>query len=65
MNRKAYKRITFEDRRKIEKMAKEGMDKTSIAAAIGVHYQTISRELEKGGDPYKAETAQMGIGMKH
>lgn len=63
MNRKTYKRITYEDRRRIEEMASRGMDKTSIAAAIGVHFQTISRELKRGGNPYKAEKAQKNLGL--
>lgn len=62
MGRKPYKKITFEDRLVIEKMTREpGMDATSIAAAIGVHYNTILRELKRGGDPYNAEVAQRTI----
>ena len=62
MKRKKYKIITFEDRCRIEEMVRAGMDKTSIAAAIGVHFQTMSREMKRGGDPYTAETAQKSIG---
>lgn len=65
MNRKVYKRISYEDRKKIEELARSGTDVMTIASNIGVHYNTIRRELIRGGNPYSAETAQMGIGMKH
>ena len=57
--RKAYKRIGFEDRKKIEALNAQG--KTVDAMAIGVHSATMYRELARGGEPYKAEVAQHSI----
>ena len=62
MKRKMYKRISYEDRKRIEEMNTAGVDMTRIAAEIGVHYQTIARELKRGGNPYSANTAQKSIG---
>ena len=60
--KKMYKKITYEDRKKIEAMVREGkMDETSMAAAIGVHFSTIRRELARGGTPYSAEIAQRSL----
>lgn len=57
--RKAYKRIGFEDRKKIEALNAQG--KTVDEMAIGVHSATMYRELARGGEPYKAEVAQHSI----
>ena len=59
--RKKYKRIVFEDRQLIEKMSAEGKDTYEIAVAIGVHPITMARELERGGNPYKADVAQRSL----
>ena len=60
--KKVYKKISYEDRKKIEAMVKKGeMDETSMAAAIGVHFSTIRRELQRGGNPYSAEVAQRSL----
>ena len=40
-----YKTVTYEDRKKIEKMYKSGMSMTKIAEAIGKNYSTVYREL--------------------
>ena len=58
MERKQYKKITYEDRKTIESLLRSGKDATAIAGEIGVHYNTITRELKRGGEPYKAEVAQ-------
>ena len=59
--RKTYKRLKFEDRKKIEKLCAEGKTIDEIAYIIGVHYATIYRELERGGEPYRAEFAQKTV----
>ena len=61
MERKRYKKITYNDRKTIEKLMQDGKDTTAIAAAVGVHYGTIMRELKRGGDPYKADVAQRSL----
>ena len=59
--RKAYKRIRFEDRKKIEALNAQGKTVDEIAMAIGVHSATMYRELARGGESYKAEVAQHSI----
>lgn len=61
MERKQYKKITYQDRKTIEQLIRAGKDATAIAAAVGVHYGTIMRELKRGGDPYKADVAQRSL----
>ncbi len=56
--RKPYKRLRFEDRKKIEALSAQGKTVDEMALIIGVHSATMYRELEKGGDPYSAEVAQ-------
>lgn len=58
---KAYKRIGFEDRKKIEALNAQGKTVDEMAMAIGVHSATMYRELARGGEPYKAEVAQHSI----
>ncbi len=59
--RKKYKRIGFEDRKKIELLNSQGKTVDEMALAIGVHSATMYRELERGGEPYRAEVAQQSI----
>lgn len=59
--RKPYKRLKFEDRKKIEQLAAAGKTVDEMALIIGVHSTTMYRELEKGGNPYRAEIAQKNI----
>ncbi len=59
--RKAYKRIKFEDRKRIERLYADGKTVDEIAFIIGVHSTTMYRELERGGKPYKADVAQANI----
>ena len=58
--RKAYKRIGFEDRKKIEALNAQGKTVDEMAMAIGVHSATMYRELARGGEPYKAGTEHLG-----
>lgn len=44
-----YKRISYEDRKKIEAMCKGGCNAEAIAEAVGVHRGTLYRELQRGG----------------
>lgn len=59
--RKAYKRLTYDDRRKIESMNAQGKTIDEMALTIGVHSATMYRELQRGGEPYRAEVAQHSI----
>lgn len=56
-----YKRLRYEDRRTIEKMLKTGDSIAEIAAAVGVHRDTIYKELKRSGTDeltYTADVAQ-------
>ncbi len=59
--RKPYKKLTYADRQKIERMLKEDATPKDIAKAAGVHIATVYRELERGGQPYTADTAQRAL----
>jgi len=59
--RKAYKRLMYEDRKRIEILCREGTPITIMAYKIGVDPMTIRRELKRGGDPYSAEAAQRSV----
>ncbi len=59
--RKPYKRLKFEDRKKIETLYAQGKTVDEIALIIGVHSATMYRELERGGEPYRAEVAQKSV----
>ncbi len=59
--RKKYKRLTYEDRKKIEKLIQAGQTVDQIALIIGVHSATMYRELARGGEPYRADVAQRAI----
>lgn len=59
--RKPYKRIKYEDRQQIERLYSEGKTTDEIALTIGVNSRTMYRELERGGEPYRAEVAQRSL----
>ena len=59
--RKGAKRLNYADRQRIESMRKAGAKVTDIAQAVGVHRATIYNELKRGGEPYRAETAQRAL----
>ena len=59
--RKPYKRITYEDRQRIEKFYEEGKTTDEMALIIGVNSATMYRELKRGGEPYKADVAQEAV----
>ena len=57
-----YKTVTYEDRKKIEKMYKSGMSMTKIAEAIGKNYSTVYRELQRcPKGQYTADEAQRDV----
>ena len=60
-----YKAVTYEDRKKIEKLYKNGCSQQSIADAIGVHRLTICREKKRGWNEetqtYDADRAQRAL----
>lgn len=60
--RKKNRHLTYEDRKRIEKMMAREIRVVEIAEAIGVHRATIYHELKRGGSPYSAEAAQKVIG---
>jgi IS30 family transposase len=57
---KQHKVMTYDDRKKIEGMKKEGASAKTMARVIGVCMETIYRELKRGNDngTYSAEKAQ-------
>ena len=60
-----YKRITYSERKRIEKMYKNNVDIATIALDIGVARQTIYREIKRGQDEngdYNADVAQLRYG---
>lgn len=54
---KKYNQLTLEQRYKIEALVKAGTTQSRIAALVGVHRSTVSRELRRN-------TPQRGIGAK-
>ena len=59
--RKGNRRLNYEDRQKIEKMAEQGARVIVIADTIGFHRATIYNELKRGGAPYRADVAQRTV----
>lgn len=59
--RKGNRRLNYEDRQKIEKMAEQGARVIMIADTIGFHRATIYNELKRGGTPYRADVAQRTV----
>ena len=64
--------MTYEDRKKFEKMYLEGRSLIEIADALGLHISTIYRDLHRGStgemdlngrDEYKADLAQRRLLM--
>lgn len=62
---KTRPRLTYEDRKQIEKMYKKGEKISKIADVLGFHRTTIYLELKKGGTPYHADVAQKNIFVKN
>nr|UWG00954.1 MAG: hypothetical protein [Bacteriophage sp.] len=62
-----YKRLSYEDRKTIEEMCRNGKKADEIAAAMDVHRATIYHELQRGGagggnrQQYSADMAQRAI----
>lgn len=62
-----YKRLSYEDRKTIEEMCRNGKKADEIAVAMDVHRGTIYRELQRGGasggnrQQYSADVAQRAI----
>ncbi len=54
-----YKRLRYEDRRTIEKMLKAGDSVVMIAGALGVHRDTIYKELNRSGTDQHTYTADI------
>ena len=59
--RKKYKRLNYEDRKRIEALYQQGKTIDEMALLVGVHSTTMYREIERGGEPYNADTAQQSI----
>jgi IS30 family transposase len=58
---KTRSRLTYKDRKQIEKMYKKGERISKIADVLGFHRATIYLELKRGGTPYRADIAQRNI----
>lgn len=59
-----YKRLRFNDRQTIEKMLTEEKSIAEIALRLGVHRDTIYKEIHRSGkdkDTYTAESGQKAI----
>lgn len=57
-------RLTFEDRKKIEKLFKRGYRPSDVANIVGVHRQTIYNELKRSettSSTYSAQKAQNAL----
>lgn len=55
-----YKRVTAQDRLQISLLSKRGLNQTEVAAKLGFHRSTVSRELRrnKGGRGYRPKQAE-------
>lgn len=56
-----YRRLRYKDRQTIERMSRDGSGVIEIAGALGVHRDTIYKELARCGatqDTYSADKAQ-------
>jgi len=58
-----YRRLTYADRQKFEKLVKQGKSVMEIAAAMKIHMATVYRELHRGGREYSADIAQKNVGL--
>lgn len=54
-----YKRLRYEDRKTIEKMFKAGNSVVVIAKELGVHRDTIYKELTRSGTDQHTYTADI------
>ena len=63
---KPYKQLTLAQRYEIQILRAQGKRQKEIAACLGVHKSSISREMERNsaGGKYKAEEAQSRCGYK-
>ena len=57
--KKSFKRLSFEDRQRIEKMLSAGERITKIANEVGFSRNTIYEEIKRGGQPYRALHGQL------
>lgn len=59
-----YRKLCYEDRRVIERMLQEGNSIERIAIGLGVHRDTIYKEIARSGttkETYTADTAQKAL----
>ncbi|WP_275532676.1 helix-turn-helix domain-containing protein [Eubacterium sp. An11] len=65
LERRKYKRLSYEDRLRAEKMYKTGMSIAQVAEQLGVTRSTIYRDYKRGVDnrthTYSAELAQQNL----
>ena len=61
--RKKGKKITWDDRQRIEQLTKVDMSIAMIAKDIGVSRAAIYNELARGGTPYSADYAQKNVNV--
>lgn len=65
LERRKYKRLSYEDRLRAEKMYKTGMSIAQVAEQLGVTRSTIYRDYKRGLDnrthTYSAELAQQNL----
>ena len=65
IKKRKCKRLHYEDRKQIEALAKTGASVQEIADKIGIHRDTLYRELKRSGAEslaeYSAEAGQMAL----
>lgn len=55
-----YKKLRYEDRQIIERMLKDNIGIAEIAGALGVHKDTIYKELSRSGTDQHTYSADIG-----
>ena len=58
---RTFKKLSYQERKRIEAMNDDGARVADIAKAIGRHRATIYNELKRGGTPYRADVAQKAV----
>jgi hypothetical protein len=62
MNGKNKRRLTIEDRKKLERLLHSGSSKKQISQNLNIHPSTIFREIQRCQESYDAEEAQKTYG---
>lgn len=60
-NKKEWKRLSYAERLKIERLVKSGFNAVDIAKVLDRTPASIYRELKRSSEPYSAEEAQKSL----